>query len=95
MGACHRRPLNEVKCKARVGYWQPRRCRWGAGGGAIWFELVLELHLVGEKYKVEFGLKVNLKITLLLPSLEPFGRHHVLALPRIRLVYIPSCERCR
>ena len=35
MGACHRRPLNEVKCKARVGYWQPRRCRWGAGGGVI------------------------------------------------------------
>ena len=34
MGACHRRPLNEVKCKARVGYWQPRRCRWGAGDGA-------------------------------------------------------------
>ena len=33
MGACQRRPLNEVKCKARVGYWQPRRCRWGAGGG--------------------------------------------------------------
>ena len=47
---------------------------------AIWFELVLEPHPEGEKYKVEFDLKVNLKTTLFLLSPACFGRHLVLGL---------------
>ena len=66
-----------------------------AGVEAIWFELVLEPHPEGEKYKVEFGLKVNLKTTLFLLFPTCFGRLHVPVLLHIRLVYIPSCERCR
>ena len=59
---------------------KPRRCRWGAGGGAIWFELALEPHPEGEKYKVEFGLKVNPKTTLFLLFPTCFGRLLVLGL---------------
>ena len=59
---------------------KPRRCRWSAGDGAIWFELALEPHPEGEKYKVEFGLKVNLKTTLLLLFPTCFGRLLVLGL---------------
>ena len=65
------------------------------GGEAIWFELVLEPHPEGEKYKVEFGLKVNLKTTLLLPSQACFDRLHVPVLLHNHHGDTPSCGMCR
>ena len=88
----------EGVCGIGLGEWaigKPRWFRWGCWGWAIWFELVLEPHPEGEKYKVEFGLKVNLKTTLFLPSPELFGRHHVPALLHIHLVCTPSCGMYR
>ena len=62
----------------------------GAGGGAIWFELALEPHPEGEKYKVEFGLKVNLKTTLFLLFPTCFGRLLVLGLAPVLAPALPQ-----
>ena len=66
-----------------------------AGNGVIWFELVLEPHPEGEKYKAEFGLKVNLKTTLFLLFPTCFDRLHVPVLLHNHHGDTPSCGMCR